>query len=272
MGGTKDSGLLPFGEAFAEAGLDALLFDYRGFGGSGGEPRQVTWARDHRRDLAAAVGCARGLDGVDPDRIVLWGWSWGASHTIYQATSEPGPIAAMIVVGPDCDGIATLRHLASQTGLPHMARLYARGVRDLAGKARGLPPELIPLVGPPGTLAALSTEEAEPGYRAIAGPTWRNQVAARVALSELDNRANSRADRLSCPILVQAGDRDSIAPAEGARRLAWQAKGLSELREYPCGHFDFLLDHRERVIEDQLHFLRRRLTAAEAAAPVAESA
>ena len=37
IGGTRDSGLLPFAEAFAEAGLDALLFDYRNFGDSTGE-------------------------------------------------------------------------------------------------------------------------------------------------------------------------------------------------------------------------------------------
>ena len=40
LGGTKDSGLEPFATGLAEAGLDVLAFDYRGFGASGGEPRQ----------------------------------------------------------------------------------------------------------------------------------------------------------------------------------------------------------------------------------------
>jgi len=40
LGGTKDSGLEPFASALAEAGLDVLAFDYRGFGASGGTPRQ----------------------------------------------------------------------------------------------------------------------------------------------------------------------------------------------------------------------------------------
>jgi hypothetical protein len=31
------------------------------------------------------------------------------------------------------------------------------------------------------------------------------------------------------------------------------------MREYPCGHFDFMLDLRDRVMEDQLSFLRRQL-------------
>ena len=41
LGGTKDSGLAPFAEGLAEAGLDVLAFDYRGFGASEGEPRQT---------------------------------------------------------------------------------------------------------------------------------------------------------------------------------------------------------------------------------------
>ena len=41
LGGTKDSGLAPFAERLAAAGLDVLAFDYRGFGASEGEPRQT---------------------------------------------------------------------------------------------------------------------------------------------------------------------------------------------------------------------------------------
>ena len=89
LGGTKDSGLLPFAEAFAEAGLDVLLFDYRCFGESTGEPRQLAWPARHREDYAAAVEFARGLDGVDPERIVLWGTSWSGGHVVYVGADDP---------------------------------------------------------------------------------------------------------------------------------------------------------------------------------------
>jgi uncharacterized protein len=122
---------------------------------------------------------------------------------------------------------------------------------------------MIPAVGPPGTLAGLSTEESEPGMRAIAGPTWRNECTARAAFAEWTNRAIRRMDKVCCPILIQIADRDSVAPASAARAAAWQAKGRVEVREYPCAHFDIYLDWRERAIADQLHFLRRHLGAAE---------
>ncbi len=86
IGGTRDSGLLPFAEAFAEAGLDVLLFDYRNFGASSGEPRQFGAPPRHRDDYRSAVAFARQIEGVDPDRIVLWGTSWWAAT---RSTSPP---------------------------------------------------------------------------------------------------------------------------------------------------------------------------------------
>src|SRR5689334_6077850 len=46
FGGTRDTGLLAYAEGFAAAGLDVLAFDYRGFGTSGGTPRQRVSYRD----------------------------------------------------------------------------------------------------------------------------------------------------------------------------------------------------------------------------------
>ncbi len=76
FGATRDSGLLPFAEQFADLGLDVLVFDYRGFGTSDtprGGQRQDVDHRRHREDYHAALAAARDLEGVDPDRIVLWG-------------------------------------------------------------------------------------------------------------------------------------------------------------------------------------------------------
>jgi hypothetical protein len=44
------------------------------------------------------------------------------------------------------------------------------------------------------------------------------------------------------------------------------------VRDYPCLHFDIYVgEWRERAIADQLHFLRRHLSAVEAGEPVALS-
>ena len=111
----------------------------------------------------------------------------------------------------------------------------------------------------------MSTEEAERGYRAIAGESWRNQVTARAVFGEWFNRATRRIDEIRCPILIQIADWDSVAPPAAARAAAWRAKGRVEVREYPSAHFDIYLGElRDRAIADQLHFLRRHLAATEA--------
>jgi uncharacterized protein len=267
FGGTKDSGLLPFAEAFAEAGTDVLLFDYRSFGESSGEPRQFAWPARHREDYRAAVEFARGLEGVDPDRIVLWGTSWSGGHVVYVAAGDPR-ITAVISQSPDFDGIRTLMNVGQYAGLGQQLRMTWMGLQDALRMARGQEPLMIPTVGPPGQIAGMSTEESEPGMKAIAGPTWRNEVTARAVFGEWTNRGITKMDQVRCPILVQIADRDSVAPPAAARAATWRAKGRVEVREYPCAHFDIYVgDWRDRLIADQLHFMRRHLVASEAREP-----
>jgi hypothetical protein len=262
LGGTVDSGLLPFAERFAAAGVDALAFDYRCFGASGGEPRQLISVPRQLEDYAAAIAFARALDGVDPRRIVLWGSSYSGGHVVPVAVAD-GQVAAAISQVPNMDGLAALVNLARYAGPGHLAKLILVGLRDLAASLRGRPPVMIPLVGPPGTVGAMTSPDADPGYHAIAGSTWRNEAAARLALNAGRYRPGLQADRLPCPILIQIADRDAVAPPKAAQDAAWRATGRAEVRTYPIGHFDIYLGAPfEQAIADQLHFLRRHVGAA----------
>jgi fermentation-respiration switch protein FrsA (DUF1100 family) len=265
--GTVDSGLLPFAERFAAAGLDALAFDYRHFGASDGEPRQLVSVPSQLEDYAAAIAFARTLPEVDPDRIAVWGTSFSGGHVIPVAVAD-GRVAAAIAQVPAMDGRATLLNLLRYAGPAALAKVTAAALRDAVGARRGEPPVTLPVVGPPGTLAAMSTEDAEPGYCAITGPTWRNEVAARFALTAGLYRPGLQADRLPCPILVQIADRDAIAPPAAAQDAAWLATGRAEVRTYPVGHFDVYRGAPfEQSVSDQLYFLARHLAPALAAQP-----
>jgi pimeloyl-ACP methyl ester carboxylesterase len=261
IGGTRDSGLLPFAEAFADADLDVLLFDYRCFGGSSGEPRQLAWPPRHREDYRSAVEFARTLEGVDPERIVLWGTSWSGGHVVYIAADDHR-IGAVISQTPDLDGIRTLKRIGDYAGPAQQLKVTMTGIRDALAGLRGREPVMIPVVAPPGELGAMTSEEAVPGMRRIAGPTWRNEITGRATFAEWGNRAITRMDRVGCPILVQIADRDSVAPPSAARAAAWRAKGRVQVHEYPCAHFDMYVgEWRERAIHDQLRFLRHHLGA-----------
>ncbi|HEY4427927.1 MAG TPA: alpha/beta hydrolase [Solirubrobacteraceae bacterium] len=261
FGATVDSGLEPYVEHFAGAGIDALAFDYRHFGASGGEPRQLVSIPRQLEDYAAAIAFARSLEGVDPDRIVVWGSSYAGGHAVQVAVAD-GRAAAVIAQIPAMDGLATLAAAARYAGPLHLARLTLAGLRDAAAAIRGRPPVTIPVVGPPGSVAAMTTPDSEPGYRSIAGPSWRNEVAARIVLRTAAYRPGLQADRLPCPMLVQIADRDGVAPVKAAQDAAWRATGRAEVRTYPIGHFEIYTGEPfERAMADQLHFLRRHVGA-----------
>jgi len=126
FGATRDSGLLPFAHRFAEAGSDVLSCDYRGYGASEGAPRQNVAHRRHRQDYHAAIAHARGLDGVDRERIVVWGSSYSGGHVIPVA-AEDGQVAAVISQGAAMDGFVALLDIGRYAGIRQLLKLTAHG-------------------------------------------------------------------------------------------------------------------------------------------------
>jgi len=270
--GTVDSGLIPFAERFAAAGLHALAFDYRHFGASGGEPRQLVSIASQLEDYAAAIAFARGLDGVDPERIAVWGSSYSGGHVVAVAIAD-ARVAAVIAQAPAMDGLQTVLNLLRYAGPAHLAKLTAAGLRDAAAAVRGRPPVTVPVVAPPGSVGAMTTPDAEPGMIAIAGQSWRNEVAARIMLVAAGYRPGRQADRLPCPMLVQIADRDAVAPVKAAQDAVWRATGRAEMRTYPIGHFDIYVGEPfEHAVSDQLLFLSRHLRPRAPREPLAQAA
>src|SRR3954462_13228881 len=104
---TRGDGLPAYAERFAAAGLAVVLFDYRHFGRSTGEPRQLLDIGRQLDDYRAAVAFARSLPGVDAGRIALWGTSFSGGHVLTLAAEDHG-IAAAVAQVPFADGVATV--------------------------------------------------------------------------------------------------------------------------------------------------------------------
>lgn len=71
IAGQKDMGLEPFADFFAIKGMAVLLFDYRNFGGSEGEPRNWVSPNRHLQDWAAALDYIRVSDTVSMVSVVI---------------------------------------------------------------------------------------------------------------------------------------------------------------------------------------------------------
>jgi len=256
---TADSGLGRVAERFAAAGIDALAFDYRHFGASDGEPRQLLSTKRQVEDYAAAIACARGLEGVDPERIALWGFSLAGGHVIAAAVAD-GRVAAVVSLFPFVDGPALMLMLARTSGARQLMRMTLLGLRDRAAALRGRAPVTLPVLGDPGSGAAITAPAGVAGMRSVAGPSWRNEVAARIGLSLASYRPGAQAERVPCPWLVQTADRDEVVPTKAAQAAAFRASGRAEVRTYPVRHFDVWAGEPfERAVADQIHFLRRHL-------------
>lgn len=259
LGGTRTAGLEPFARHFAEAGFAVLVFDYRGFGQSAGEPRQVVDVRMQLDDWAAAIAHARGLPGIDPQRIALWGSSFSGGLVIAAAV-EDGKVAAVSSQGAMMDGLAALLNLVKQEGLVQTARVSAQAARDAAQARLGLARVLLPVVGAPGEMAVLTTPDSKPGYLAIAPPDWVNAISLSWMLTLPLFRPNRMASRLPCPTLFCIAERDVVVPPSAVEDAARRAGAKAEVRRYPRGHFDIYVGEGfADSARDQTDFFRRHL-------------
>lgn len=256
FGGVKEARLDAYAERFAAAGHVALVFDYRHHGDSGGEPRLLIDVRRQHQDWRAAIAHARGIEGVDATRIAAWGTSFSGGHVIEMAAADSG-LAAVIAQAPHVDGLATLR----AAGLADLVRMSRAGLGDAIGGLLGREPRLMPVVAPPGSLAAMNSPDAETGYLALFPPgyRWPNRFIPRATLSLPSYRPVAKAGRVGAPLLVQVMSGDAVTPPGPARKVAERAP-LGELIEYQGGHFDIYVGEPfERAVSDQIAFLERHL-------------
>jgi len=258
FGATRDASLEPYAERFAAAGMHVLLFDYRHFGASEGEPRQLLSVRRQLQDYAAAVHFAHALSGVDATRVAVWGTSFSGGHALVTAATVPG-VAAAVCQCPMMDGLAAVMNILNYAGPGQLLRLTGHGLWDVAlapfGRAH-----YVPTVGKPGTLAVMTSDDADEGYRKLAPPEFRFEVAARIGLTAGLYRPVRYASRVRCPVLVQVCERDSVAPVASAEQVIRLLGSRGEARRYPIGHFEpYFGTHFERSVSDQLAFLQRHL-------------
>ncbi|MEY1676765.1 alpha/beta hydrolase [Gordonia sp. ABKF26] len=258
LGGVKEMRLDAFADRFTEMGYACLVFDYRHFGASSGEPRQLLDIDRQLHDWESAVSYALSIEGIDPDRIVLWGTSFGGGHVIITAGRD-SRVAAVIAQCPFTDG------RASASAMPALssAKITGRALRDAIGARFGRSPVMIPTYGPPGSTALMSTPDSVAGITALIpdGSDIPKDVAARFALDIVRHFPGRQARNVACPIFFAICEHDSVAPSRPTQKYAAQSPH-SEIKLYGAGHFDIYVgDDFERNVSDQLDFLSRHVPA-----------
>ncbi len=251
---TRYDGLELYASALAAAGAAVLVFDHRYLGDSKGEPRQRLRVKEQAEDYRAAIAYARSLEGVDPERIVLWGYSFSGGTSVSVAASD-ARIAGVIALCPFLDGRA--RVLGTMRRTPWAAtRVMARAIRDRLGSHN-----LIKVTGEPGELAAMSFAGEADGFAAATeeGSPWRNEVSPGAFATVAFHRPVAKSKRLTMPVWVGLGEKDITVSANAIKKLAERAPH-AELHRYDIDHFEpFHGDDPAVIAADQADWFTREI-------------
>ncbi len=248
----RSFGLPRFAERFAEQGWAVWVFDYRCFGDSDGMPRNDVNPFRHSEDWDAAITAVRSLPDIDHSRIVLWGTSFGGGHVTCAATRNKD-VAAIIAQVP----YTGIPETAPKPPLMMQLRIGFHVMVDRLKRAITGKPHYIKVIGKPGALAAMSTEESFDGYMALVpeNAEFANQVPAGVFAMMGSYNPTALADQVKCPALVIAAEHDSLIDVEWVRTMASRMP-LGQFKQLGCNHFaPYRGEWFEQNISLQLAFL-----------------
>jgi len=236
LAGTRDVGLAPFAERFVAEGMAALVFDYRGFGASGGAERQLVDPWRQLEDWHAMLLALRARDDVDGGRVALWGSSLGAGHALIVAAQDAG-VRAVVAQVPLVD--SRVEGEATFYGAGWAARLLLSAWRDLGRSWRAAAPFEIPAIARAGDFGMIVDDAAFAAFERLVGPgsSYRNAVAARSVLTFDEYNPALQGAAIDAPVLLVASRDDRFAPFAAVEAFAASHRN-ARIASIAGDHFD----------------------------------
>jgi pimeloyl-ACP methyl ester carboxylesterase len=259
--GTRDVALEPFARAFAARGIAAFVFDYRGFGASGGGPRQLIDPWRQLEDWAAALAFVREHPELDGTRVALWGSSLGGGHAIIAAARDSA-VRAVVAQAPLVDTAAEGE--AAALGAGTALRLLFTAWADCARATFTDEALLVPAIAAPGGHGLIVDGAAQRAFETLVAPRsrYRNAVAARSLLTFDDYNPAVQGAALDRPLLLIASRGDRFASFAGAEAFA-AAHPKARIAEISGDHFDvYAAPQRDEAARLAADFLARELLPA----------
>jgi len=221
--GLKDAKLyVRYHEALVAAGFAVLVFDYRGFGDSGGDRGILSPARQ-LQDLVNAVTYLTTRDDVVPDAIGVFGTGGtGGGNAVLLADADPRVKAAVSQV-PVADGTDWLHRMRQEhEWLAFLDGLEAdRRQRVTTGEGR--------LVHPREEIMVPTPERRATTIKADVDDRIPNAIPLSCAEEILAYKPIDAAARLTTPLLVIGVEGDATTPTDHAERLYAAARGPKQL-------------------------------------------
>jgi cephalosporin-C deacetylase-like acetyl esterase len=256
--GVKEHGLERFARVFADSGFVVLVHDHRGFGASGGEPRQDVDPWRQIADWRCAISFLESRPEVDSRRIGLWGTSYAGGHAIVLGATDRR-LRCVVAQVPTISGYEQgLRRVAPDA----VAALDDSFAEDERAQARGEPPRYEAIVSAdPAVPAAYRGPEAIDFYRQpVPEGIWENTVTVRSTRAARMYEPGIWVGRVSpTPLLMVVGLNDTITLTDLALAAYERALEPKRLELIPGGHFDPYLSSFPKSSGAALAWFRKHL-------------
>lgn len=234
--GVKEMGLADFAERFAAAGFVTLVFDYRYFGESEGEPRSQLFPLEQVEDFRNAVTWVSDQPEVDPQRIGLWGTSYGGGVVTYVATFDKR-IKAVVAQVPSTVSPENRRAMNPE-------RWDSVGeflLRDRIERYKTGAVNYMNVVAPEGEPCVLPGQETYEEFMALVPPesTWRNQITLE-SLEKIREFDPVSLIHLMAPtaLLLIPAEKDALLPIDAVKAAYQKAQEPKDIIVLSIKHFD----------------------------------
>ncbi len=236
FGAVKEQQLDQYGRRFAEAGLTALIIDYRNLGGSTGTPRGPAAPWEQQEDLRNAITWLRRHERVDRGRIGLWGTSFAGGHVL-QVAAYDRRVRAVVSNVPVVDVWRNFTRLQP----PEVVQGFLNAMlEDRERRWDGGPSGEIPISAGPGQLSVLgaATHEHHLFWQSLA-PSWHNGITLESLEQHLPFSAADHIDLISpTPLLMVVATKDELTPTDLALAAFERAAEPKRVELVEGGHYD----------------------------------
>jgi cephalosporin-C deacetylase-like acetyl esterase len=227
--------ILPDYAAFlAGAGFVTLVFDYRYFGDSQGEPRSQVLPLEQVEDVRNAITWVSEQPEVDSERIGIWGTSYGGGIVMYAGTYDTR-VKAVVSQVP-----AAASPEQQRTGNPQAWEKMTRILlRDRIERYETGVVNYMKVVAPGGEPCCLPGKESYEALMALKQPNWRNQVTMESLEKMREFDSTSTIHMLSpTALLIIAAEKDSFFPPNMVKAIYEKALKPKAMSIFPIGHFE----------------------------------
>jgi len=226
-----------FASKFAAAGFVVLVFDYRFFGESEGEPRgRLLWP-EQIQDYRDAITWVSLRDEVDPGRIGVWGTSYSGGHVLYLAAYDRRikAVVSQVPVADVWDTYFAPMPADQRNGfLGWLAQNRADAVaNDKVNYITVAAPEDQPSVWP--------LQEWYDAFMRLSrdAPSWKNGITVESLETHITYEPTAPIHRISpTPVMMIVASEDVITPTAAATEAFKRAGEPKQLVVVPGRHFD----------------------------------